>query len=143
MKKTLFHIFILTFTTLPPITAFSFNYEPCYLKKIFDDNHDIPADTYVALVGGHQFRKKDLCVPMEALFTWKDQFKSIEHNWYEANIQNTVPGEFWYSVDREEYVIVANPLNYSGTDLTSQFSASGEDCINSSSGICREWTTFG
>ncbi len=125
-----------------PASAQIFKLAPCEAKKKFDAM-PVPATQGVAMVVGHEFRKADVCVPVELRMTWKDSHTPFDHNWYEMSGREAYPGEAWYRTDRDEFVIVATGLGYSGNDRLLSFSAKGEACNHSYDQTCDMWTPFG
>jgi hypothetical protein len=135
-------VFLLTLVVALPSHAVGMKLKPCEKKKMFDAMA-IPPTTGVALVAGHEFRKADICVPIEVRAQWTDHYKSFDHNLYDVNAIEAYPGEFWYRTDREEFVIVAGGKTFSGGDKLRMLSASGEACNHNSDEVCDTWTAFG
>src|SRR3990170_692781 len=93
----------LALVTVLPAPALGQKLAPCGAKKMFDAM-PIPPATPVAMVAGHEFRKADVCVPVEIGVEWKNRWDSFDHEWYEMTARETYPGELWYRT--EEFVIV-------------------------------------
>jgi len=125
-----------------PSTAQAFKLKPCEGMERANAL-PTPPETGAALVAGHEFRKKDVCIPIEIRATWKNNHYSYEHSFYDMQASEVYPGEFWYRTDTEEFVVVANGKNYSGGDKLLSISASGDACHNSYEGKCNSWTSFG
>jgi hypothetical protein len=116
--------------------------EPCEAKKKFDAM-PLPPTQPIALVAGHEFRKADVCVPIEIRAKWTNHYTRMDHSFYDMSASEVYPGEFWYRIDREEFVLVANGKNYSGGDKLLSISASGESCHNASDiDKCNSWTAY-
>jgi len=125
-----------------PAAAIAFKLKPCETKKKFDAMQ-IPPSQSIASIIGHEFRKADMCVPIEIRMKWDEHYKAGEHSFYDVKADEVYPGEFWYRVDREEFAIVANGMAFSGNDRMVSFSASGEACHHGEKGVCDSWTPFG
>ena len=130
----------LALVTVLPAPALGQKLAPCGAKKMFDAM-PIPTATPIAMVAGHEFRKADVCVPVEIGVEWKNRWDSFDHEWYEMTARETYPGELWYRT--EEFVIVANGKTYSGPDVLLSVSAAGEACNHSIGDRCDKWTRFG
>lgn len=129
------------FLLLLPAGAFAFKVGPCLAKKKFDQM-PIPSQTPVAMVTGHEFRKIDRCVPVQISMKWLIKNNSFDHNFYAMEASEIYPGEFWYRTDREEFVIAAAGVSYSGRNKVMSLNASGESCRNSYGSTCRMWSKF-
>ncbi|MBF0361009.1 MAG: hypothetical protein HQK49_08355 [Oligoflexia bacterium] len=135
-------LFLLFLSLSTPLWAISFDFKPCQQKKMFD-NMPIPPEQPVAMVAGHSFRKKDVCLPIEVVVTWKNKFNSFDHNFYNLNYSHVFPGELWLKNDTKEFVLTASALTYSGIDRINSMSANGEYCANDDgNNRCRKWHTF-
>jgi len=133
---------VLALVAVQPAPALGQKLAPCGAKKMFD-RMPIPVTQPVATVAGHEFRKGDICVPVEIGAEWKTRYDASDHEWYEMTARETYPGELWYRTDTEEFVIVANGKTYSGPDVLLSLSAAGEACNSSSGDRCGKWTRFG
>lgn len=133
---------VLAVMAAAPVSAQVFKLAPCESKKRFDAM-PIPASTTIGVIVGHEFRKGDVCIPIELRTRWQVRYESFAHNFYDMTGQEVYPGEFWYRADREEFVIVANGKSYSGNDALVALSASGEACNHSYNTTCDKWTPFG
>lgn len=125
-----------------PVHAQAMKLKPC---QAMEQARSLPTppETGAALVAAHEFRKSDVCVPIEIRTTWKNNHYSYEHSFYDMTATEAYPGEFWYRTDTEEFVLVANGKNYSGGDKLLTISAAGDACNNSYEGKCNSWTSFG
>lgn len=138
-------LWILMFASIiaVPATALAImKLEPCEAKKKFDAM-PLPPTQPIAMVAGHEFRKADVCIPIEIRATWKNNHYSYDHSFHDMTASEVYPGEFWYRTDTEEFALVANGKNFSGGDKLLSISASGDACHNSYEGKCNDWTTFG
>jgi hypothetical protein len=137
-------IFLIASTIATPASALGPKLSPCEAKKMFDAM-PLPPATPVAMVAGHAFRKVDVCIPIEIRAQWTNHYRRMDHSFYDMRASEVYPGEFWYRVDREEFVLVANGKNYAGGDKLLSISASGEACHNDNGpdlDTCNDWTVF-
>lgn len=141
MKTALLALFLVLL--LLPCHAFAFGLTPCSVKERFDADPALPPGADIAQVAGHVFKKRDTCVAVEVGFHVKEKDRSFQHNWYDLEYSQYVPGELWMKRDAKEFVLVANPANYSGTNRLVRFNARGESCHHSYDQTCDRWTAYG
>jgi hypothetical protein len=143
MKRlALFWVIVIAAAVAVSASAEAFKLKPCQGMEQANAL-PTPPETGAAMVAGHEFRKKDVCIPIEIRATWKINHYSYEHSFYDMQATEVYPGEFWYRTDTEEFVVVANGKNFSGGDKLLSISASGDACHNSYEGKCNSWTSFG
>ena len=133
---------VLVTLAVVPASAQALKLAPCESKKRFDAM-PLPPTTPIIMIVGHEFRKGDVCIPIELRTRWQVRYEGSEHDLYEMTGQEVYPGEFWYRADREEFVIAANGKSYSGNDGLLALSASGEACNHGYDRTCDKWTAFG
>ncbi len=103
--------------------------QPCYAKNI-PQTKMLPGDTYIIQVMGHQFRKDDECVPFYVTFTWDNNYDHDNgYNRYSLQFVQTFTGELWYSTDKQEFTLVANPAHWKGTSKIKKFDGYGQVCL--------------
>ena len=135
---------LIALAAAPPAPAQMPKLEPCAAKRRFD-RMPLPSGTPIGMVAGHEFRKADVCVPIQMNMDWSDRYynRFRDHSFYEMTAREAYPGEFWYRVDTEEFVIVATGSVYRGNDRLLSLVASGEFCNHDYGETCDMWTTFG
>lgn len=143
MKKLCILLILLILSTIAVTAgAQEVKLTPCQAKKMFD-TMPLPPGTAVAMVAGHEFRKADVCIPIEIRAQWTNHYWSFDHNLYDMSASEAYPGEFWYRTDREEFVLVATGMSFSGGDKLISISASGEAChYDGGTNNCTDWTAF-
>lgn len=115
-------------------------FEPCFMKKQYDQNPSWDPEWPVGVVKGHTFRKKDICIPMTTRLRWKQSYLKDSLNYQHVSYIHTFKGEAWYRDDTKDLVLVGNAQQFSGTDLLIGANGSASYCKDSS---CRQVVRFG
>ncbi|WP_126455716.1 hypothetical protein [Sulfuriflexus mobilis] len=103
--------------------------QPCLAKKL-PQLQSLPGNTYIIQVMGHQFRKDDECVPFYVTFTWENHYDRDDgYSQYSLQFVQTFAGELWYSSDKEEFTLVANPVHWKGASKIRKFDGYGQVCL--------------
>jgi hypothetical protein len=126
MKKLIALIFLL-FTQ---ITFAGWQYEPCSLKKTFDDNPNWDPEWPVATVSGHVYRKKDTCMAMTTQVYWDQKYFYDNNNYKNIKYSHTYSGEIWWREDTKDLVLIGNPMQYEGKDFLAGVSGNGSKCLS-------------
>lgn len=133
LTRTLAGLALLLFGSLLFITPAEANVIPqmqaCLAKKM-PQIQSLPGDTYIIQVMGHQFRKDDVCVPFYVTFTWENHYDRDDgYSQYSLQFVQTFAGELWYSTDKQEFTLSANPGNWKGTSKIRKFDGYGQVCL--------------
>ena len=100
--------------------------QPCLAKKI-PQIQMLPGDSYIIQVMGHQFRKDDACVPFYVTFTWENHYDHDDgYSRYSLQFVQTFTGELWYSTDKQEFTLTANPAHWKGASKIRKFDGYGQ-----------------
>lgn len=143
--KTLTLIMILCFSANS--FAQSFNIERCMAHRMFDrfPPGTMPPTTPVINIHGHEYRLKDACHPILVEMEIDNRLENMPRSYVESRSSIVFPGEFWYSVDKEDFAFVAIDSIYKGKVFFRGLIAQGGYCSYYIDGSCDSeyWKEFG